>query len=247
MATSERGGPVTGAGEQGEVGGTVVPTGMRPGAGVGPATSVPAGSVPPGPTPPGSVTPGPVPRVSPGSAAYPVPVYGAPPPSVIGSAPVGTPAADVASALNPYRPPASETTRRRRSGRGAPGMPASVGQPPQEGPGAQHPHVAVAPVAARSAPGVVDAPVAYADPYAQIWTPSERPAGARFSVAALAFAALALFFLPPFFGAVAIVLASFGVRRGERLAKVALVGGVACLAGGMVLGAYSYTAGMPGF
>lgn len=201
-------------------------------------------------------------------AAYPAQVYGAPPPPPPAppgaGLPVGLPAGSPVPARNPYAPPprggARPTFGPPPGGAppayGPPGpgtVPSSAGVPgapssstPRADPGARY----LDPAAAPTVPHSFAEQYGYGyDTYAPPWAggAAARPVGSGMSIAAFALAAIALFVLPPFVGAAAIVMAAFAIRRGERLGRAALITSILCLAGGVTLGVLTYTASIPGF
>lgn len=239
-----------------------------------PGSGVQAGGAPAAYLPPAAVAAGATPMAPP--AAYPAPVYGAPPPPPPAppgaGLPVGLPAGRPVPAHNPYAPPprgGARPTYGPPSGTAQPtyGPPSAYAQPAfgAPGPGAMPPS-AGAPSSSvpRADPGAryLDAatppavPHSYAEQYgygydtdAPPWAggAAARPVGSGMSIAAFVLAAIALFVLPPFFGAAAIVMAAFAIRRGERLGRASLITSILCLAGGVTLGVLTYTASIPGF
>ncbi len=62
------------------------------------------------------------------------------------------------------------------------------------------------------------------------------------TILAFVFAAVAVLFLPIIFGPVAIVLAIIAMRKGDPLAKAALIAAIVGMIAGFVLGAVVYNA-----
>lgn len=231
-----------------------------------PGSGAQTGGAPAAYLPPAAVAAGATQMAPP--AAYPAPVYGAPPPPPPAppgaGLPVGLPAGSPVPAHNPYAPPP------RGGARPTYGPPSAYAQPGYgpPGPGAMAPSAGVpgAPSSSvpRADPGAryldtaapAAVPHSYAeqygygyDTYAPPWAggAAARPVGSGMSIAAFVLAAIALFVLPPFFGAAAIVMAAFAIRRGERLGRASLITSILCLAGGVTLGVLMYTASIPGF
>lgn len=241
------------------------------------AGGAPGGYLPPAAAylPPAALAAGATPMAPP--AAYPAPVYGAPPPPPPAppgaGLPVGLPAGSPVPAHNPYAPPP------RGGARPTYGPPSGTAQPAYGQPSAQPAYGPPGPGGVASSAGVPGAPpssVPRADPGARYLDAAAPPAvphsyaeqygygydtdappwaggvaagpvGSGMSIAAFVLAAIALFVLPPFFGAAAIVMAAFAIRRGERLGRASLITSILCLAGGVTLGVLTYTASIPGF
>ena len=92
-----------------------------------------------------------------------------------------------------------------------------------------------------SAPPVYLPPTAYTapPPYQPFpgYAPTAKPTGNALSIVAFVLVAISLLIAPVLFGTGAIVSAAFGMRRGERLARVALVLGIIAAVLGVLLAA----------